>query len=80
MNAETILRLCQIFAEAKNLSISTVSTYAAGSGDFCARLEDGKDITTRRAARVTQWISDHWPEDLEWPADIPRPAPSKDAA
>ena len=34
-----------------------------------------------RAARIVQWLSDHWPADLPWPTDIPRPPPnSKEAA
>ena len=38
-----------------------------------------RSSTSRRAARITQWFSDHWPEDLAWPVDIPRPAPSPDS-
>jgi len=26
-----------------------------------------------------QWFSDHWPLDLEWPLEIPRPDPGPDA-
>lgn len=73
-----IMLLCEIYAGHKGLSLSTVSTYAAAAGDFYARLKRGRDLTTRRAARVTQWFSDHWPEDLEWPSDIPRPTPNPD--
>ena len=40
------------------------------------RLRRGHTITLRRVARVLQWFSDHWPADLEWPSDIPRPMPS----
>ena len=40
------------------------------------RLRRGHTITLRRVARVLQWFSDHWPADLEWPSDIPRPLPS----
>ncbi len=29
--------------------------------------------------RVLQWFSDHWPGELPWPPDIPRPAPSPDS-
>ena len=43
------------------------------------RLCSGADITTRRATRIVQWFSDHWPTDLEWPADIPRPDPAPDS-
>ena len=60
--------------------LSTISTYAAGAGDFCARLERGHDLTTRRAMRVIQWHSDHWPDDVDWPGDIPRPPRQREAA
>ena len=76
MNAESIMRLCEIYATRQGLALSTVSTYAAEAGDFYARLKRGHDLTTRRAARVVQWFSDRWPVDLEWPPDIPRPVPS----
>ena len=76
MDSEKILAITHAYAHATGLSQRTVSTYAAGSGDFCDRLQRGCDVTTRRAARVVQWFSDHWPADLAWPADIPRPAPT----
>ena len=86
MNIEALIRLIEIYAEATGLTYATVSTYCSGAGDFYARLKRGCDVTTRRAARVTQWFSDNWPADLVWPSDIPRPEPSpgspasKDAA
>ena len=40
------------------------------------RLKRGHDVTTRRAARVTQYFSDHWPAALPWPDDILRPDPT----
>ena len=41
-------------------------------GRFFKRVKEGR-VTIRRAERVCQWFSDHWPADLEWPAGIPRP-------
>lgn len=79
MNSESILRLAAEFQRARNLTLSTVSTYATGSGDQLGRLQRGRDITTRRAASIVQWFSDNWPDDLAWPADVPRPAPSPDS-
>ena len=76
MNAESIMTLCEVYAAERKLTLSTVSTYAAAAGDFYARLKRGHDLTTRRAARVVQWFSDNWPEGLDWPGDIPRPASS----
>ena len=74
MNSDWLTRLINLYARHSGLSPRTVSTYAAGSGDFCDRLERGHTVTVRRASRITQWLSDNWPESADWPADIPRPA------
>ena len=69
MNTESLIKLIETYAVARGLTVSTVSSYAAASGDMHARLVRGHDITTRRAAQITQWFSDHWPVDLPWPVD-----------
>lgn len=71
-----LVALCGIFAESTGRSISTVSRYATGSGETIARLRRGHAITTRRAERAFRFLSENWPEPVEWPADIPRPAVS----
>ena len=73
-----IVRLIDIYARHARLTVGTVSLYASGSGATYRRLRDGADITVRRAARIIQWLSDHWPASAVWPSDIPRPAPSPD--
>ncbi len=69
-----LVALCGIFAESTGRSVSTVSRYATGSGETIARLTRGHAITTRRAERALRYLSDNWPDPVEWPADIPRPA------
>ena len=51
---------------------------AAGSAKFFRDLRSGErsGCTLQTYERVLRWFSDHWPADLEWPSDIPRPAPS----
>ena len=66
------------FARATNRAESTVSRLSTGSGDTLSRLSRGHSITTSRIDRALQWFSDHWPADLAWPADIPRPEPGAD--
>ena len=66
-------------SEATGHSLATIGTYAASHGGFFARLESDCSVTLRRATRVLQWFSDHWPSDLEWPSDIPRPDPAPDS-
>ena len=70
---EWLSRLCAIFAARTRRRLSTVSRLATGSGETIARLKSGRTITIRRAARAFQYLSDHWPDDQEWPTEIPRP-------
>ncbi len=68
-----IIRLSHIYATHRGLKMSSVSTYMSGSGDTLKRLIAGRDLTTKKAHRLVLWLSAHWPADLAWPADIPRP-------
>ena len=67
--------LLQTYAQRMNLSVSTVGKYAIGADDLEKRLPEGR-ITIARVDRLIQWFSDHWPCDLAWPSEIPRPCPS----
>ena len=80
MDNGQLIRLGQAYAAHVRLELSTVSTYAANDGKWLARLQGGASCTLRKAAAVFQWFSENWPVDLEWPADIPRPTPNKEAA
>ena len=75
-----IVILLRLMAERIGRSPGAVGRMATGRGDMYPRLLRGHDITTRRAARIIQWLSDHWPDGAEWPSDIPRPPPRRDAA
>ena len=68
-----------IVAGALGVSVGTVGRLSSGSGDFATRLRAGRDITTRRARRICQWLSNHWPAGAAWPADIPQPEPGSPA-
>ena len=70
-----IARLIRTYAASRAISESYASRLASGSGDTLHRIDTGASLTTRRAGRIIQWLFDHWPADLEWPSDIPRPTP-----
>lgn len=81
MQVEHLLKLAEAYRSHVGLSLSTVSSYAANDGKLFRRFaEDGAGCTVRRANALVQWFSDHWPEDLEWPKGIDRPAKTKGAA
>ena len=67
-----ILRLASRYAAARRIATSTLARVATGSSTWFDRCETGR-VTIRSATAVVQWLSDHWPKELEWPADIERP-------
>ena len=75
-DSEKIVCLASSYAAHKGLAVSTVSLRAANHGSWIDRLAAGSaGLTVQRRDKVLQWFSDHWPTDLSWPPDIPRPAP-----
>lgn len=79
-NESDIVYLIETMAEITGRAPSTISRLATGSGATINRLKaretDGAPahrISTNRVENSIRWISDHWPADVEWPADIPRP-------
>lgn len=77
MDKHSLLKLSEAYAKHVGLELSTVSTYAARDGKWLAGLKGSASCTIRKANVVIQWFSDRWPADLEWPADVPRPKPTK---
>lgn len=75
------MALMQKYAAHRGIALSTLGRLAVGSSTVADRMERGR-VTIATIARIEHWLSDHWPADLAWPSDIPRPAPrvGKDAA
>ncbi len=58
-------------------SEARISTLIFNHGARISKIRAGADFTTRSFEHALQWFSDHWPADLAWPEDIPRPALTK---
>ncbi|MCY4215261.1 MAG: hypothetical protein OXF68_16760 [Gammaproteobacteria bacterium] len=72
---DDVAQLITTLAQVRGWSVSYASLLSSGSGATAARLMAGHDITTRRAARIVRWCSEHWPEGQPWPEGIERPSP-----
>ncbi len=73
---DQILTLARAYSKARNISMARTSSLVRSYGGFLKRLEEGGDCRTRTYNHCLKWFSDHWPEGLDWPSDIPRPAPA----
>lgn len=71
---ENLLRCAAVYAEAKEIGLSTLGRLAAGDWRFFDNLnKDDKTFTARKYDEVVKWFSDNWPADKDWPKDLVRP-------
>jgi hypothetical protein len=83
-----LFRLAAIFRAATRVAPSAVGGRALNHSKFFARMTvPTTSFTARTYDRLVHWFSQHWPDGVEWPAEIVRPtakpaapAPSEAAA
>lgn len=82
MNAlSSLFALSDAYAKATDLAEGTISDRVLKGGNRLRDLRAGTaDIGVRRLASAINWFSDNWPEGASWPADVPRPAKTREAA
>jgi hypothetical protein len=80
MNTEHILSVAKLYSTHTGRRLSTIGVYGVNDGKFFGRLETGNTCTIKTAEKMMQWLSDAFPTDLAWPADIPRPMQSLEKA
>ncbi len=75
---DDVICTAERFMGARNIAGSTLCRVAVGNSTAWSRLPSG-NVTVRTVARLMQYLSDNWPAHLEWPPDVPRPAPASEA-
>lgn len=75
-----LLTLAERIAVHEGVTHWAISYRILGRGDFFQGLKIGRDCRFSTYRRVIQRLAELWPEDLEWPEDIPRPDVPEDAA
>ncbi len=61
------------YSEASRLAEATLSSKIFNDGKRLAAIRNGSDVGVRRLEAATLWLSNHWPENLDWPDNVPRP-------
>lgn len=68
------LALMRLYAKRRRVELSTLGRLMVSNSTVAERLAQGR-VNIRTVRRIEQWLSDRWPDDLDWPAGIARPAP-----
>ena len=70
--------ICGLYRDATGRSEARISDLACANPYLFKRLRANKGCTIATYNRVLAWFSDHWPDGVQWPAEIPRPQPAGD--
>ena len=70
---DQLIAVSDSYAAHRGLSRARVSTIVFSSGMSLDRIAAGRDLNTGSWERAMRWFSENWPDDAEWPADVPRP-------
>lgn len=68
-----LLTVADAYCEAKDLSLSRVSTLIFNDGKRLTAIREGKDLYTGRFEQALAFFSEHWPIGRAWPNGIERP-------
>ena len=74
MTQSDLLLLARTLAEARGVTLSTVSRWATRDRNpmLFDRLAAGRGCTPRTVDRIGRWFRNHWPRQVEWPPSVPR--------
>jgi len=67
--------LSEMLAKHLHRSEATISAWITGHARLFSRLRSGQGCNAHTYQDALVWFSSNWPNDLEWPSDIPRPTP-----
>jgi hypothetical protein len=72
-----LMACASAYAKSREVSLATLGRLAAGDWRFFDRLDDeGKTFTARKYDEVISWFSERWPDGVDWPSEVVRPAVS----
>lgn len=77
---DPLLLLAERYAAHVQRSLAVVARRAGSHERLFTRMRAGAGCNTRTYGQVWAWFDRNWPEDLEWPAGLPRTARAARAA
>lgn len=74
-----LLVAIDVFRKATGLEDVTLSHRLFKDSKKLTALRAGSGITVDRFNNAFVWLSENWPDDTDWPADVPRPVLTEQA-
>lgn len=77
MTYEHLIKLADNMTAHLGRSEATIAKRAGSHARLFDRLRNGRGCNFNTYRAVLGWFHLNWPDDLEWPSDVPRPKQSK---
>jgi hypothetical protein len=77
MEFEHLIILADTYGGHEQRSDATIAKRANLHTRFFERLRAGEGVTVRGFNRAMRFFQESWPEDLDWPPQVPRPSSSQ---
>lgn len=72
---DQLITVCTAYADANNISMSTLSTQLLNGGGRLQTIAAGGDLNTGKFEEAMLWLSENWPDGTKWPIGVKRPFP-----
>lgn len=73
MDRQQLIRLADTYAAHVDRSLNIVAVRAGQHNRLFERLKKGLGCHIDTFNETVAWFAANWPDDLAWPADVPRP-------
>ncbi|MCB5198566.1 hypothetical protein LGQ03_04885 [Loktanella sp. TSTF-M6] len=80
METNALIKLAELHTAFTGGSEATISNKITTNARLFDRLREDKGCTVTTFNNAMRWFDEHWPADLAWPADVPRPSSKGKAA
>jgi hypothetical protein len=70
---DALLAVVAEYQRCTGQSATSISLSAARDRSFFSDLSQGRTVTLRKLDEVLRWFSAHWPDNANWPPELPRP-------
>lgn len=64
--------LANSYCAATDTSLSALGMRLFNDHQFFKRLNSGMDCRSLRAAELSRWFVENWPDEAQWPDEVPR--------
>lgn len=77
LDISSFLTVVEAYCARAGIAEATLSTRLFADGKRLGGIRGGSDVGVVRLGVAMQWLSDNWPDGVDWPPQVKRPDPKE---